>query len=386
MATALASTPERAVGVGERPSAGPRIAALDGVRGTAVMMVVVWHYFYLALPEPATTLGGVGRSAALAWSGVDLFFVLSGFLIGGILLDHADSARYFQTFYIRRACRILPPYAILLGAYVFARALAARGLLAGSGRLLAGSVPTWAYLAFVQNAFMAVIDGFGPAWLGITWSLAVEEQFYLALPVLVRGIRRALIAKIALAAIVLAPLMRATIGLLGSSTGAFVLLPCRADALMAGVLLACIVGDPLSMDVLRAHLNYVRAAALVLLAGAVVLTMRPSLIGTFRYSWLAALYATVIALCVVSEKGVVARVFATPVLGRLGALSYAIYLFHEPVNGVLHGAIAGQSPHLVDGLGVAVTMVAVAVTVATATLSYLVVERPLIALGHTARY
>src|SRR4051812_30675513 len=86
---------------------GGRIPALDGLRGIAILSVVVFHYFVIQLPltyGPHLIVLVLGRSL---WSGVDLFFVLSGFLIGGILLDARDSANYYGTFYIRRACRIL---------------------------------------------------------------------------------------------------------------------------------------------------------------------------------------------------------------------------------------------------------------------------------------
>ena len=81
---------------------------LDGVRGVAIALVPLWH-FTQQNPSPAYSLAAYfARLNWLSWSGVDLFFVLSGFLIGGGLLDTRDSPRYFLRFYVRRACRILP--------------------------------------------------------------------------------------------------------------------------------------------------------------------------------------------------------------------------------------------------------------------------------------
>ena len=93
------------------PRLAGRIIELDGIRGLAILLVLIWHY----LANTAATTIGSWQSYALAtlgltWSGVDLFFVLSGFLIGGILYDAKDSTSYYRTFYGRRIYRIFPLY------------------------------------------------------------------------------------------------------------------------------------------------------------------------------------------------------------------------------------------------------------------------------------
>ena len=98
------------------PSSSVRIPVLDGLRGAAICLVLLWHGFLSTLTNLphhpyVAHIFALGR---FAWSGVDLFFVLSGYLIGGILLDAADSERYFAPFYIRRAHRILPLYSVVL--------------------------------------------------------------------------------------------------------------------------------------------------------------------------------------------------------------------------------------------------------------------------------
>ena len=119
----------------EAPHASPpdfsrRIPQLDGLRGVAIALVVVFHYVNFAVESGAP--GWVKlliRPTSLGWSGVDLFFVLSGFLIGGILLDARESRNYFRVFYRRRACRILPLYfAFLAAATLAARVAALQGL------------------------------------------------------------------------------------------------------------------------------------------------------------------------------------------------------------------------------------------------------------------
>src|SRR4051794_22129841 len=88
-----------------------RIPEWDGIRGLAILLVVFYHYIYGAVENSTGTLAGIIRMGfSLSWSGVDLFFVLSGFLIGGILMKQHGSDNYFKTFYVRRVCRIVPLY------------------------------------------------------------------------------------------------------------------------------------------------------------------------------------------------------------------------------------------------------------------------------------
>jgi peptidoglycan/LPS O-acetylase OafA/YrhL len=98
-----------------------RVPELDGLRGVAILIVIVYHYVGTGPKSPpGSVLGIVRDSFRIGWSGVDLFFILSGFLIGGILLDARSSPKYFQTFYLRRVHRILPIYYLLVAVYALA--------------------------------------------------------------------------------------------------------------------------------------------------------------------------------------------------------------------------------------------------------------------------
>ena len=93
------------------------IPELDGMRGVAIAMVLMFHYFYVpAILTPGGLAWHVSAPLRLGWTGVDLFFVLSGFLIGGILLDARGSSSYFKPFYTRRFFRIVPLYALVICA------------------------------------------------------------------------------------------------------------------------------------------------------------------------------------------------------------------------------------------------------------------------------
>src|SRR5579863_2282559 len=164
-----------------------RVPSLDGIRGFAILLVMLWHGLFVPLSNlpnhpVAERLIGLGR---LSWSGVDLFFVLSGFLIGGILLDASASTSYFSTFYIRRAHRILPLYAAVVSCV-----LIAPRLFGGWNHWASNQISVGYYATFLQNFWMAKNNLFGSNVLGVTWSLAVEEQFYLSLPIAIRYLSR----------------------------------------------------------------------------------------------------------------------------------------------------------------------------------------------------
>ena len=166
-----------------------RVPELDGLRGLAILMVVVFHYIS---QEGAAPTGGVThylqRLGILGWSGVDLFFVLSGFLIGGILMDARASAFYYRTFCARRFFRIIPIYYLWVTAYIALIGIAGARIqaLSNSGVAPPSGLPVYSYYLFLQNFQASGFAGLVGAWLGHLWSLAVEEQFYLIAPLVVR--------------------------------------------------------------------------------------------------------------------------------------------------------------------------------------------------------
>ena len=123
MVTRPETKPVTPDGITASPACGllsGRIPELDGVRGLAIALVILCHYgAHQMTSTPGTALNFLHIALTFGWVGVDLFFVLSGFLIGGILMDHRDSPRYFSTFYLRRVCRIFPIYYLwLAGGFI----------------------------------------------------------------------------------------------------------------------------------------------------------------------------------------------------------------------------------------------------------------------------
>jgi len=165
-----------------------RIPELDGIRGLAILSVICFHYISMEDVMPAGSITDrLQRLVILGGTGVDLFFVLSGFLIGGILLDVKESPRYFSTFYVLRCFRIIPVYFAWIIAYILIAAFGGTHLLALSHSGVAPRLDYQIYdhFLFLQNFYLDRLHGLAGAWFDHTWSLAVEEQFYLVIPFVV---------------------------------------------------------------------------------------------------------------------------------------------------------------------------------------------------------
>ncbi len=168
---------------------------MQGLRGLAVLGVVIYHC------SPRLTGTWIHYGALWGWAGVNLFFVLSGFLITSILLEARNKPHYFRNFYARRALRIWPVYALVL-VICYANA----PWFIGPSVLEAARTAPWlAYILFLQNLFHIVL----PPAIGQTWSLAIEEQYYFLWAPLVRLLPKPWMLSILVsAALVGSPLMR----------------------------------------------------------------------------------------------------------------------------------------------------------------------------------
>jgi peptidoglycan/LPS O-acetylase OafA/YrhL len=369
-----------------------RIPELDGIRGIAIAMVLAHHYFLLPIAAPPGTLWSYVQAAGrLAWSGVDLFFVLSGFLIGGILLDVRGSPNYFRVFYTRRFFRIVPIYSVCLaGAYILSL-LVDHGLAAKLAWMFRDRFTFKPYLVFLQNFWMASHTTYGIFGLGVTWSLAVEEQFYLTLPCVVRFLTpRRLVVAVA-AGIAFAPVLRITLYSLWPShvLSWVVLMPCRADALLLGVLVAILVRN--FYPLLQTHRAVLPPAALVLAFGFAILTAKapnPYRFGmlSFGFTWLALFYTSILLCALLYPESLLARVLRWSSLGWLGSIAYGTYLLHEFVRSFYFGLTWSHLPERMSLPELSVSLLALATTLAVCQVSWRVFERPLILMGHGVRY
>jgi len=382
-------------GLGKLPVLNPsgRIPELDGLRGLAILLVILCHYIGNPNHVPLGRWPHWFLSAFTAgWSGVDLFFVLSGFLIGGILLDARNSPHYFRAFYMRRVFRILPIYylwMLLFAVAVIAELVFSPGYLGvRSSDLL--RVPI--QLLFLQNIFIGMPLNTW-IWFVVTWSLAVEEQFYLLAPPLIRflSLRRFVVALAA--AIVLAPVLRYMLFRYwapGTYLCAY-LMPCRADTLSCGMLLAVAWRDARFREFLSTHAALLQRVLFVLFLGVGGLLwwlVHPvnAVTVTIGYTWLALFYSALLLTVVAQPGGWVAAAARWRFLGWLGGISYCVYLLHVGFNFFAHGILLHAEPKLYTLSQLAVTVFALLATLAVASLSWRFFERPLIRRGHGYSY
>lgn len=292
------------------PSVQRRILELDGVRGLAAILVVLFHAF----PRSIFFWG---------WSGVDLFFVLSGFLITTIILAQCKTAGFLRSFYLRRVFRIWPVYYLTLAGVLLVNRFSAAGFSVG------GLMNHVFFLQNCQKYLGLPVPGFvGTFWP--SWSVAVEEQFYLFWPLLLPMLGRRGIPffSVALLAISLGGrfLLPSTFELLGT----------RGDGLAFGCFLAWLLD--------RSGNDFAESAArrFVLFAGVVGggyvaaflsqfwLSQNPGWALT-RFTGFSLVFSAVIGGCVLSANRPWLAPLRHPILRWFGTISYAMYLFHLPI-------------------------------------------------------
>jgi peptidoglycan/LPS O-acetylase OafA/YrhL len=355
-----------------------RIPELTGVRGMAILLVVVWHFLVDGGVEafhPAL------RVLRIGFSGVDLFFVLSGFLIGGILLDTRSSVDYFRPFLGRRFFRIVPLYTLCLLVFLVGRALVAPDHVLGS-YFHADAVPMWPYFLFMQNLSMAFSQKFGFGLLAMTWSLAVDQQFYLLAPLVVRILSLRATVILTVAAVLAAPAFRVLLILSGNRYyGPYLLLPARLDALGLGILLAVVCRHRATWEWFELHVRLVWAALAVLSAGmlyfAIFGNLHGILINGGGYSWVAAFYTVLLLAVLLRPECALGAVFRSKGLMHLGKLSFAVYLLHQGINVGVHYCLLKAPPSSAGPEGLATTVLAGAVTYAVASASWKWLEGPI---------
>jgi peptidoglycan/LPS O-acetylase OafA/YrhL len=345
----------------------PRVRALDGLRGAAVAGVLLFHSGHL--------LGG--------YLGVDLFFVLSGFLITSLLLAEAGSRGSIAlgAFWARRARRLLPALAgMLVGVAAYCLVFAAPSELAqirGDALATIGYVANWRDV-FAKQDYWALFRA--PSPLQHSWSLAIEEQFYVVWPLAFFGLliwwRQATAKAVLLTALVCAVASSALMYVLYDPTNTnrvYYGTDTRAAAILLGIALAAALAawGPVRGRAARVALEVAGIAGVVVLAVAwMSLSGQSATLYRGGFFVCGAAAVAVMAAAAHPEAGPVARVFSFRPLCLLGLISYGVYLWHWPIFVVLNESRTGYSGWTLFAMRVALTL---AISVA----SFFVLERPI---------
>jgi peptidoglycan/LPS O-acetylase OafA/YrhL len=328
--------------VDEKRLINRHIPVLDGLRGLAILAVIVCHvnHAYGGPFLPGRINGPLAAVFGWGWVGVDLFFVLSGFLITGILYDAKGCDGYFRNFYARRTLRIMPLY---FGFLFFIMVLSRLGcsFCPWISRDDAVSLGLYIYnfrVGFTQH-FLYGLHHF--------WSLGVEEHFYLLWPLAIWALRRRALIRLCLAVAVASLLLRVIVVLSGVwPLTAFFITPCRVDGLLAGSLVALAWRDEADWTLLKLW-----AGRLVLGTGCLLLgialgqrhflpdadpnrehmaSVDGSLVVTVGIAALAVFFSGLIVLAVDAAEGSrLRRLLERTELRAIGKYSYAIYVFHS---------------------------------------------------------
>ena len=369
-----------------------RMPALDGLRGIAILLVM-FHHFQIIAP-------GQGVQAVLFHlsefgpHGVDLFFVLSGFLITGILLDSRQHSHYFRNFYARRTLRIFPLYYLVVALSVLVLPAAIAAVPAASAKLarFATTASDWPWYVFYLSNFLIAKTG---EWrhpvLGVTWSLAIEEQFYLVWAVVVFFLVRRRVESLALALVALSLIIRAALLYSGASwITAYVITPCRFDAIGLGAFLAAAMGGPESaweaLGRISRWVAWLGTPLLLGLYGAGVWAYEDPATMIYGYTPVALVCSAWLRLALAPHAHpVIAASLGNGALRFFGKYSYSIYLIHLPLRAAIRDTIfAAAKTHSALGSGLVYQFVfygaATAALVPLALLSWNLLESPILSL------
>jgi peptidoglycan/LPS O-acetylase OafA/YrhL len=358
------------------------IPELDALRGFGVTMVILAHIW----PRQGSRNDAVWHLLNLSWILMDSFFVLSGFLIAGILLDSRSRPDYYRHFYVRRSLRILPVYYLLITILTIAM------FLNGTGYLYSG-IPTlykwgssWWYFVYLGNVLPAITGTTPTAARGSfrpLWSLQIEEQFYLLFPLLVHRLKTKTLVRTLLGLACLSPLLRIVLYWLypTNTLVQYVSLPCRMEGLALGALIA-IRFRMGPWDLSKRKLTFMAAGLVAITCVCGVwsgyLPDRPfnRTIG-FLISPIACAYV-VLWLIRFRESRLTACLRLAP-LQYMAKISYGAYLFHWPIAVVLVPISAALGIGAL-GHGYLKVVTVFTLTVALASLSWQFFESPLLRL------
>lgn len=374
-----------------------RISYLDGMRGFGILAVLYYHF---CLPHSEMLHKALRLGPTVTFFTVmDMFFVISGFLIGGILLDNKKSSNYYHVFYVRRILRIFPLYYGLIFIYAVIAVLKLYHPLHVSW-MFKDPLPFAPFLCYLQNFWMLIRNSgrLGAPFLSPTWSLSVEEQFYFITPFLIKRTGKAL-PWVLTGLILTAPAVRTFLFLkithsYHENAGvAAALLPSRWDGFFLGILGALWVRNENISLYFKRHRKLFISLFMALVSGALYLIYleahpwsRPMLF--WGHTWMSCFYLFLILMFEWYPEGTLQKILSQKWLCFAGMRSYFIYLFHVPVLGFVNSVFFkfdGRMP--VDTPeGFCAVILSVGIVFLLSMISWDFLEAPLIRFGKKLKY
>ena len=348
----------------------------------AILAAVLYHYANNLINADASKFNLFLKSITqFFYTSIDMFFILSGFLLGGILLKNKKSKNFFKTFYLRRIYRIVPLYLLLL---ILVFLICSLGIGKGTSWWFNADIPFWIYFTFLQNIFMGIKDVMGNSWLSPTWSLGVEEQFYLLISFLIYFSPKKILIYILLLGIVCAPIFRyyaPTVHALSTFTY------CRFDALFGGILIAILYQDEKAINFIKKQCNKFYLLTIVLLAVTFLFTIGKWHMELFIVnSWFSIIYMNVILLVLIDSKNIFSKLSKYKFFVNLGLYSFSIYLFHEIILGLFFFSIPKKLPQINSVNDLLMVVCCALITFYAARFMYHRFEKKFMALGHQHKY
>jgi peptidoglycan/LPS O-acetylase OafA/YrhL len=368
----------------------PRLAGhqpgLDGVRGIAILLVMALHFVGDSTPTNALERV-ITKTATFGLLGVDLFFVLSGFLITGLLLDAKGKPAFFRNFYARRTLRIFPLYyGVLAVLFLLLPLVATLPPALEEARLR----QAW-FWTYTTNFYIAAKSAWALGYLSHFWSLAIEEHFYLFWPLVVFLVSRHTLEKVCLGVIVGGLGLRIALAVGGlSELSISVLTPARVDTLCVGALLAAVArreegpaallrrAGPVALGLFAAILVFSAAKAAAGFALPVAHQLRNTLYALFFGAF------TLLSVRLPGIPSRTAALFENRVLRLFGKYSYGLYVYHAILSYQLH--VMDAEARLADALGghgramLARALIGLVGSLAAAVVSYELFEKRFLAL------
>lgn len=355
--------------------------AIDGLRGLAILFVLWYHALFLFPRQAVMALQGghawFWKLAYGGWMGVDLFLVISGFLITSILLSTKSTSDQLLVFWLRRGLRILPlamVYLVFLACSSYA--------LADPFGLEFGQLDFLAYAGYFGNLHI-MMCGWQPLVVMVLWSLAVEEQFYLFWPFVVRQCTPRRLLFVCFTIIGITPGIRCVVDQTCGYPGAYVCTFCRMDALAIGAVLAILWTNRRYQVKLQFWSKRLLPVALALLTWTLVHGFGPSLpaghpryFTVWGYTWIALAFAIVVVVSL-DHRHVLTSLLTNGALRSVGRVSYGLYVWHCCVGIAVRDACAHYGWRWQLGC---TTIVWIGASFGAAYVSWVLLERPALQL------